>query len=111
MPEPLTSRVESGLFRGFGSVHVMSALIGVATDTPVAVMAGMVDRWRQMSPCKKLDQVAQLNQACEQLSEAGVRSRYPDADDNEVRLRVFALRLGRELMLSVYDWDPAIEGW
>ena len=50
-------------------------------------------------------------QACEQLSEAGVRSRYPDVDDHEVRLRVFALRLGRELMVKVYDWDPAIEGW
>ncbi|MBG7603724.1 MAG: hypothetical protein IZT58_03690 [Actinobacteria bacterium] len=89
----------------------MSALTGVATDTPDAVMTGMVERWRQMSPSEKLDQVAQLNHACEQLSEAGVRSRHPDADDNEVRLRVFALRLGRELMVNVYDWDPAIEGW
>lgn len=58
-----------------------------------------------MSPGEKLVQVAELNRACEQLSEAGVRSRNPDADDNEVQLRVFALRLGRELMVKVYDWD------
>jgi len=89
----------------------MSASIGAATDTPDAVMAEMVDRWRRMSPSEKLDQVAQLNQACDQLSEAGVRSRHPDANDDEVRMRVFALRLGRELMVKAYDWDPAIEGW
>jgi len=71
----------------------------------------MVDRWRQMSPSEELQQVAELNQACEQLLEAGVRMRYPDADDAEVRLRVIALRLGRELMVEVYDWDLATEGW
>jgi hypothetical protein len=42
---------------------------------------------------------------------AGVRLRHPDASDDEVRLRVLALRLGRDLMLEVYGWDPSIEGW
>jgi hypothetical protein len=35
----------------------------------------------------------------------------PDADDDEARLRVIALRLGREPMVEVYGWDPAIRGW
>jgi len=37
--------------------------------------------------------------------------RYPAASDDEVRLRVFALRLGREAMVRVYGWDPATMGW
>jgi hypothetical protein len=41
-----------------------------------------------------------------QLSEAGVRSRYPKADDREVFLRAAAQHLSRELMMRVYGWDP-----
>jgi hypothetical protein len=64
-----------------------------------------------MSARDRLDQVASLNELCERLSEAGVRARYPTAGEGEFRLRVLALRLGRELMIDVYGWDPAVEGW
>ncbi len=69
------------------------------------------DRWRTMSAVDKLGVVADLNRACDQLSASGVRRRYPAACDDEVRRRVVALRLGRELMVTVYGWDPALEGW
>ncbi len=80
-------------------------------DTPGEVHAFVVTRWRGMSPCERLDRVAGLNQACEQLAEAGVRRRYPAASEDEVRRRALALRLGRETMVRVYGWDPAVEGW
>ena len=89
----------------------MSSAIGVASDTSSVVAARVVERWRGTSPGEKLDQVAELNRTCEQLSEAGVRVRYPGAGDDEVRYRVLALRLGRDAMVEVYGWDPSLEGW
>ncbi len=71
----------------------------------------VIERWRGTSAGEKLDRVAELNWTCERLSEAGVRVRCPGAGDDEVRHRVFALRLGRQVMVEVYGWDPAIEGW
>ena len=80
-------------------------------DTPDSVQAMVVERWRAMSPTELLHVVDRLNASCERLSEAGVRQRHPAADDDEVRLRVIALRLGRDLMVEVYGWDPDVEGW
>jgi hypothetical protein len=88
----------------------MSVSIGVE-DTSAEAAAQMIERWREMSPADKLGEVAALNNACEQLSEAGIRIRYPGADDAEVHRRALALRLGRDTMVRVYGWDPAIEGW
>ena len=50
-------------------------------------------------------------QASEAISAAGVRQRYPTADEAEVRQRVIALRLGRELSIAVYGWDSEVHGW
>ena len=66
---------------------------------------------RGMTPLERFEQVHALNQLCEQLATAGVKSRHPEATDREVRMRVFALRLGRQLMIDVYGWDPDLEGW
>jgi hypothetical protein len=72
------------------------------------VQALMVERWRAMSGRERLDCVAALNESCDRNAEAGVRARYPVADEREVRLRVIALGLGRDLMVR---WDPDVEGW
>ena len=71
----------------------------------------MVVRWRAMTPLEKFEAVHAANQAVEEMAAAGVRQRYPHADEAEVRLRVIALRLGRDLSVAVYGWDPAVEGW
>ena len=42
----------------------------------------------------------------EQLSMAGVRLRHPNAGERELFLRTAALRLGRDLTIDVYGWDP-----
>ena len=64
-----------------------------------------------MSAKDRFERVAELNDSCERMAEAGVRLRYPAADEREVRLRSLALRLGRDLMVEVYGWDPHVEGW
>jgi hypothetical protein len=40
----------------------------------------------------------------------GIRSRHPDADDGEVRLRLAALRLDRALVVDAFGWDPVERG-
>lgn len=80
-------------------------------DTADTTMDLVVERWRAMTPRDKLDEVAALNESVEQLAAAGVRQRHPTADEEAVRLRVIALRLGRDLMVDVYGWDPVIKGW
>jgi hypothetical protein len=74
-------------------------------------MEMMVERWRTMSPAEKFQAVAAANEASEAMAAAGVRQRYPTADEAEVRQRVIALRLGRVLSIAVYGWDPEVHGW
>jgi hypothetical protein len=81
------------------------------SDTSAAAEELVVERWRAMSARERLETVASLNEACDRMAEAGVRRRHPSAGTDEVRLRVIALRLGRDLMVDVYGWDPDIEGW
>lgn len=85
--------------------------VSVVVDTTTDVEMRMVDRWRAMPTWRRFEQVAELNDACDRLAELGVRQRYPSADEREVRLRLLALKLGRDLMVDVYGWDPDVEGW
>jgi hypothetical protein len=39
---------------------------------------------------------------------AGIRLRYPKADERQVFLRAVASRVPRELMIRAYSWDPAM---
>jgi hypothetical protein len=93
------------------SPRVAAVTSSAALDTPAAVGVRVVQAWRALSPRERFERVGELNDACDRMAEAGVRRRYPDADEREVRLRVFALRLGRDLMVEVYGWDPDVQGW
>lgn len=64
-----------------------------------------------MSAAEKLAIVSQLTAAAEELARAGIRERYPDAREREIELRLAALRLDRETMIRVFDWDPALRGY
>ena len=85
----------------------MSAVVDTTTDVEMR----MVDRWRAMPAWRRFEQVAELNDACDRMAELGVRQRHPSADERDVRLRLLALKLGRDLMVDVYGWDPDVEGW
>ena len=77
----------------------MSALY---SDTDPKVEALQIKLWRRASPTRKMDMLAQLNAAARILALAGLRSRYPDATDNELRRRLADLILGEELARKVY---------
>jgi hypothetical protein len=41
----------------------------------------------------------------------GLRSRYPEASDDELKKRMAAIVFDRETVVEVYGWDPKIEGY
>jgi len=64
-----------------------------------------------MTPTQKLHRVASLNRQLVILQKARIRVDYGDIPDEEMRMRLGALRLGRETMIKVCGWDPEKEGW
>lgn len=67
----------------------------------------VVARLRQLTPSQRAERMQALNRDCERLAVAGIRERYPDADEYEVRMRLGVLRVGPSLMRSAFGWDPA----
>ena len=65
-----------------------------------------LDLMRRMPPGEKIAAVFRASQFVLQAYEMGVRRLYPDADDEEVRVRVAARHLPRELVIRVYGRDP-----
>ncbi|HSL42018.1 MAG TPA: hypothetical protein VK897_01210 [Anaerolineales bacterium] len=77
----------------------MSALY---SDTDPKVEALQIKMWRQASPTRKMHMLAQLNASVRILALAGLRSRYPNATETELRRRLADLLLGEELARKVY---------
>ena len=81
------------------------------SDTAPAVEQLIIEGYRRMSPAEKLGRVAALNRALDQLATARLRARYgSQLHDEELRLRLAALRLDATLMADVFGWDPAVHG-
>jgi hypothetical protein len=60
---------------------------------------------------RKAAMVNSLTQSCQELALAGVRMRYPHASEKEIRMRLAALWLSRDVMMRVFHWDPEHEGY
>jgi len=67
--------------------------------------------YRKMESWQKLAIIDDLNKMVEGLARVGIRERHPDATEEEVRLRLAALRYGREFTIEWFGWDPDVEGW
>lgn len=87
-----------------------SRYVTQSPDTSEAVDRLLMERYRRMSPNDKLRMVTELNQTVEAVALAGLRQRYPDASERELRLRLAAIRYGRELVLKAFGWDPDEHG-
>ena len=61
---------------------------------------------RKRSPGERVLAAARLTQTVNALALAGIRERYPQADERELFLRLAALRLGRRAVIDAYGWDP-----
>ncbi|RIK30434.1 MAG: hypothetical protein DCC56_08910 [Anaerolineae bacterium] len=58
--------------------------------------------WRQASPTRKMEMLAQLNNTVRILALAGLRTRFPHANEAELHRRLASLILGDDLARKVY---------
>jgi len=72
------------------------------SDTHPKMESLQIQLWRQASPTRKMHMLAQLNASVHMLALAGLRSRYPQASETELRRRLADLLLGKELASKVY---------
>lgn len=70
-----------------------------------------IERYRRMSPGEKFECIMELNRAEHERQKAEIRARYGDISEEEMRMRLGVLRLGRETMVKVFGWDPEEMGW
>jgi hypothetical protein len=74
----------------------------LSSDTHPKVEALQIQFWRQASPTRKMQLLAQLNASARTIAMAGLRARYPQAGEAELRRRLAGLLLGEELARKVY---------
>lgn len=79
-------------------------------DTDRAVEERMFARYRAMSTDEKLAHVGALGRLVEEVALAGLRRKYPDAGDDENRLRLLARSVDRATMIRLYGFDPEERG-
>jgi hypothetical protein len=75
-------------------------------DTSPQATEAWIDLIRKMTPADKVRAVLRLTHWAMDMSKAGVRLMYPNADEREVFLRAASRRLTRDEMIRVYGWDP-----
>ncbi len=79
-----------------------------APDTSYEAELVLFDLYRRMTHARKLEIVGELIAMADALATSDERRHHPDADDEEIRLRVLARRFDRPTMLAV--WDPSARG-
>ncbi len=72
------------------------------SDTHPKIEQMQIKMWRQASPTRKMHMLAQLNASARILALTGLRSRYPNATETDLRRRLADLLLGEELARKVY---------
>ncbi len=71
-------------------------------DTPPETERVLFAMLREMPPWRKLEMLAQLNQAGRELALCGLRQQYPVATSTELQRRLADILLGKELAAKVY---------
>lgn len=80
-------------------------------DTSPEAERVLIEGYRAMTPAQKLQRVVALNRTLETLATARLHAQYGEMTNRELRLRLAALRLDREVMVSVFGWDPEKQGY
>jgi hypothetical protein len=72
------------------------------TDTHPKMEALQIRLLRSASPARKMEMLAGLNASAKALALSGLRLRYPQASESELRRRLAGLLLGEDLARKVY---------
>ncbi len=73
-----------------------------ATDTTPDVDGRLVEAWRRMTTVQIAAHLNAAWQAAQQLTWFSLKERYPDASDDELRIRLAAERLGWDLATRIH---------
>ena len=71
-------------------------------DTSPEAWEVFLEIQRRMSPEEKIARAFEWSEVVRRFAEAGLRERYPNADDHEILLRYARMTLGRELFRQAY---------
>jgi hypothetical protein len=71
-------------------------------DTSPEAWKLVVDLQRKMSPSERLQCALDWSEVVRGFLEAGVKTRYPNADERELFLRAARIRLGQDLFEKAY---------
>jgi len=74
----------------------------LSSDTHPKMEALQIQLWRQASPTRKMNMLAQLNASARLLALTGLRAQYPQASEAELRFKLAGLLFGDELARKVY---------
>lgn len=84
----------------------------VVTDTDPDIEREMIERYARLSPRERLERAMDLSLAVRQLATARIQRQYgPGVSERELRLRLAALVVDRELLIDAFGWDPEVEGY
>ncbi len=78
-----------------------------SSDTNPEAEAVQFRIWAEMPGWRKLELVGELNKMARELALSGLRERYPNASEDELKRRLMDLTLGPELAERVYGPIPS----
>ena len=74
----------------------------MVSNTPLNIENLQLDLLRQAPSWRKAEMLGQMYQTVKQLALCGLRERYPNASEDELKRRLADQILGPELALQVY---------
>jgi hypothetical protein len=74
-----------------------------SADTSHEAEAFLIDRYRAMTPAQKLEQFRALCRTSQMLAAAGIRHRDPSASEQDVLVRLAAMRLPAALVRQLEE--------
>ena len=80
-------------------------------DTHPAIAAMIIEGYRKMSPARKLEIVGDLHHMGRELVLSDIRRQYPEADEQEQKMRLATRMYGPEIMRRMFGWDAEKEGY
>jgi hypothetical protein len=83
----------------------------VSSDTHPEAERVLINLLRKAPAFRKLEMVSQITTTCREFALSGLRRRYPEAGEVELKKRLASLVLSRQEVIHAYRWDPDEEGY
>lgn len=90
-------------------VRLDGALDAAPHDTDAASHSAQIEIYRRLGPTGRSKAAFGLMALAREVVVAGIRSRHPDYDEQQLRQALLRLRHGDEAALSVWPADPLVD--